>query len=415
MKYLLKLTRLDFISPVDAPAQETAKVLLIKRKGEVDGRANVVKISEELGLVFCWAFTSKAAGADYYDLHGDKIDEDFVAAAASFMERGGVTDEMHDGSPDGRVVFAMPMTPDIAKAFGVQTDTVGLMVALKPSPEVFAKFKSGEYTGVSIQGMGERVEARKGITVPVEIDASAASAALDDLLVKAQAIEAALGKSTQHSAPAHGGDTMETLEAANQEIETLKAKIADLEKRAAMSPEDRQAEIEKSDPVAYRGEVSGITVRKSEATSFALALAKAHEAQAVALAKAEADTLAEVAKREMVELKKRAADALPNFAGTDDTRAALYKAAELIGDDAVKALKGYESVATLKTETAGIEANAEQKPQPSEQEQLDALISEEMAKSKSEKPAATAAVLNTKAGADLYAAVQKRIKSKKTK
>src|SRR5262245_22764745 len=97
-RFRLKLKRLDFISAVDTPAQETAKVVLMKR----DGQANVVKISDELGLVFCWAFTSKAAGSDYYDLHGDNIDDDFVKAAAEFMQNGGVTDEMHDSEPDGR-------------------------------------------------------------------------------------------------------------------------------------------------------------------------------------------------------------------------------------------------------------------------------------------------------------------------
>src|SRR5690606_34325371 len=41
-----------------------------------------------------------------------------------------------------------------------QTDTTGLMVAIKPSPDVLAKFKSGEYTGLSIAGIGERIEVK---------------------------------------------------------------------------------------------------------------------------------------------------------------------------------------------------------------------------------------------------------------
>lgn len=168
-RYRLKLKRLDFISPVDVPAQETAKVLLIKRRGGKSATAEmgvdfarVAKVSEELGLVFCWAFTSKVAGKDYYDLHDDNIDEDFIKACADFMQDGGLTDEMHDSNPDGRVIFGMPMTPEIAKTYGIETDTSGFMVALKPSAEVLAKFKSGEYTGVSIAGIGERmIAARK--------------------------------------------------------------------------------------------------------------------------------------------------------------------------------------------------------------------------------------------------------------
>jgi hypothetical protein len=155
-RYKLKLKRLDFISAVDRPAQETATALLIKRAGDIEGTARLVKVEEELGLVFCWAFTSKVAGADYVDLHGDVIDQDFIRACADFMSGARGVDEMHDSNATGHVVFAMPMTPEIAKAYGVTTDTVGLMVAIKPSADVLAKFKSGEYTGVSIAGMGIR-------------------------------------------------------------------------------------------------------------------------------------------------------------------------------------------------------------------------------------------------------------------
>jgi hypothetical protein len=163
-RYRLKLKRLDFISAVDHPAQETASVRLIKRGG-IEGEARLVKVEEELGLVFCWAFTSKVDGADYFDLHDDNIDQDFVKACAEFMSGARAVDEMHDGKQTGQVVFAMPMTPEIAKAFGVESDTVGLMVALKPSKEALAKFKSGEYTGVSIAGIGLRESLKAARTV----------------------------------------------------------------------------------------------------------------------------------------------------------------------------------------------------------------------------------------------------------
>jgi len=157
-RYRLKLNRLDFVSPVDVPAQETARVLLIKRAGPAEGFARVAKVDDELGLVFCWAFTSTLPdGSAYHDLQGDCIDEgSFVKAAAEFMAGARAVDDMHDGQQSGIVAFAMPMTPEIANAFGVVTKTIGLMVALKPSKAALAKFKSGEYTGVSIAGLGER-------------------------------------------------------------------------------------------------------------------------------------------------------------------------------------------------------------------------------------------------------------------
>lgn len=176
-RYKLKLKRLDFISAVDSPAQETATALLVKRRAgavakvrgeaDIEATARVVKTSsDELGLVFGWALTSKSAGADYFDLHGDNVvEDDLIRVAAEFMESGGASDEMHDFEKDGRVVFAMPLTAEVAKSFGIQTDTTGLMVAIKPSADVFAKFKSGEYTGFSIAGIGERIEVKSAARV----------------------------------------------------------------------------------------------------------------------------------------------------------------------------------------------------------------------------------------------------------
>lgn len=156
--YRLKLARLNFISPVDDPAQQTATVKLTKRKAQVSGPARVVKFNDELGLVFLWAFTTTDEnGVDYFDTHGDNIvEQDIIKVAAEFMENGGLTDEMHDEEPDGRVVFAMPMTKEVAAAFDIETKQTGLMIGMKPSTEVFQKFKSGEYTGVSIDALGVR-------------------------------------------------------------------------------------------------------------------------------------------------------------------------------------------------------------------------------------------------------------------
>lgn len=161
-RYRLKLSRLDFVSLVDDPAQPNAKTLLIKRKGaEVEGEthAKFVKANDELGVAFFWAFTStNPDGSDHYDLHGDAIDKsNLVKIAMDFMvDGGGAVDEMHDGvTTDARCV-AFPMDPDIAKAFGVVTKTSGLMVMIKLNDEQLEKLKDGTYTGVSIAGLGTR-------------------------------------------------------------------------------------------------------------------------------------------------------------------------------------------------------------------------------------------------------------------
>lgn len=166
----LRLSKLQYVSLVDTPAQQTANVRLIKRKDangadlKIQATAKVVKIGDgDSPLVYCWAFTcTDEHGQPYHDLQGDAIEPDaFIKAAEDFMHSGAAVDEMHDGKKTCRVAFAFPMDSDIARgmfgeAIGKQVKTSGLMVAIRPAPEALAKLRSGAYTGVSIAGIGTR-------------------------------------------------------------------------------------------------------------------------------------------------------------------------------------------------------------------------------------------------------------------
>ena len=116
----------------------------------------ICKVNEDLGLVFGWAIVCKQDGVDYFDLQDDHIPEDaMLKASADFMANSRMAKDMHreDGELPGSVVFAFPMTTEVAKSFGVETNTTGLMIAMKPdSPEILKKFQDGEYTGFSIGG-----------------------------------------------------------------------------------------------------------------------------------------------------------------------------------------------------------------------------------------------------------------------
>lgn len=117
-------------------------------------RIKFLKFDEPLGLVFGWAIVCKEAGEPYFDLHNDHIPEDaMLKAATDFMINSQVAKEMHGGEQIGSILFAFPLTEDIAKAFGLQTERTGLMIAMKPaSEEVLEKFRAGDYTGFSIGG-----------------------------------------------------------------------------------------------------------------------------------------------------------------------------------------------------------------------------------------------------------------------
>lgn len=118
----------------------------------------VVKVDEALGLVMGYAIVCSEEGEPYFDRQGDHIPEDsMLRAALDFMENSRTAKEMHVGDDKGTVVFAWPMTADVAKAFGVVTNRTGLMVALRPSDDAMLdKFRDGTYTGFSIGG--ERIE-----------------------------------------------------------------------------------------------------------------------------------------------------------------------------------------------------------------------------------------------------------------
>lgn len=115
--------------------------------------AVVAKVDETLGLVFGYAIVCKQDGEPYFDVQGDHITEEaMLKAAADFMESARVAKEMHAGEQKGSIVFAFPLTADIAKALDLEVKKTGLLIAMKPSPDMLEKFKKGEYTGFSIGG-----------------------------------------------------------------------------------------------------------------------------------------------------------------------------------------------------------------------------------------------------------------------
>jgi hypothetical protein len=119
--------------------------------------AEVCKVDESEGLVFGWALVCLENGKPHVDLQGDHVPEaTMLKAAAKFASGARVAKEMHEGAPAGTVEFIWPLTADIAKACGLETKRTGLLIGMRPAPEMLAKFKSGEYRGFSIGGRGKR-------------------------------------------------------------------------------------------------------------------------------------------------------------------------------------------------------------------------------------------------------------------
>lgn len=113
----------------------------------------VQKVDASLGLVFGFAMVCKVDGEPYFDLQDEHIPEDvMLKGSLAFMQGARTAKEMHAGAPVGTVIYAFPLTTDIAKSLGIETKKTGLLVAMRPSQDVLAKFVDGSYKGFSIGG-----------------------------------------------------------------------------------------------------------------------------------------------------------------------------------------------------------------------------------------------------------------------
>lgn len=119
-----------------------------------DSKFTFIKYNKKLGLIFGWAIISKMDGEEYFDLQGDHIPEDaMLEAATEFMLKRRTMKLMHQGEAKGEVVFAWPLTEETAKAMGIETNTTGLMIAVKPtSKKLIEAAENGELQGFSIGG-----------------------------------------------------------------------------------------------------------------------------------------------------------------------------------------------------------------------------------------------------------------------
>ena len=81
-----------------------------------------------------------------------------LKASLDFMENSRLAGEMHaeDAAGQtidaGQIVFAFPMTTDIAKSLGITTERTGLLIGMKPDAAMLSKFRDGDLTGFSIGG-----------------------------------------------------------------------------------------------------------------------------------------------------------------------------------------------------------------------------------------------------------------------
>lgn len=127
----------------------------------VEKRVGITKVDEAKQQVFGWSSLSEVAGHPAVDLQDDIIEPaELEKAVYSFVMDGGFSGAMHEGVAKGRVIESVVFTPEKLRAMGFEGESftrhwLGVQFS---DPATFAKCKSGEFTGFSIQGSGVRVE-----------------------------------------------------------------------------------------------------------------------------------------------------------------------------------------------------------------------------------------------------------------
>lgn len=123
-------------------------------KSDVKIEGQILKQDSEERLAYGWAYVSTDKGEISLDHSGEFIRPDQIAkAATNFMLSMRTAKRMHSGGKIGEVVHSMPLTNDITKALGIQSDREGWLVAIKVyDDQVWQDVKSGKLAAFSIGG-----------------------------------------------------------------------------------------------------------------------------------------------------------------------------------------------------------------------------------------------------------------------
>ena len=121
-------------------------------KVQVEGQ--ILKQDSEERLAYGWAYVATDKGEISLDHSGEFIRPDQIAkAATNFMLSMRTAKAMHTGGKIGEVVHSMPLTNEISKALGIQSDREGWLVAIKVyDDQVWQDVKSGKLAAFSIGG-----------------------------------------------------------------------------------------------------------------------------------------------------------------------------------------------------------------------------------------------------------------------
>jgi cation transport regulator ChaB len=125
---------------------------------EMHKSAEVLKLDSERRIAWGWASVSTVDGQPVTDTQGDTITPaEMEKMADRFMASARTAKAMHEGDQIGEVLHSLPLTAELAKAFGMETDREGWIIGMKVHDDaVWQGFKEGRYKAFSIGGKAKR-------------------------------------------------------------------------------------------------------------------------------------------------------------------------------------------------------------------------------------------------------------------
>jgi cation transport regulator ChaB len=125
---------------------------------DMNKTSDILKLDSERRIAWGWASVSTVNGKLVTDTQGDVITPTEMGKMADrFMSSARMAKAMHEGEQIGEVLHSLPLTAELAKAFGMETDREGWIIGMKVHDDAIWKgFQEGRYKAFSIGGKGRR-------------------------------------------------------------------------------------------------------------------------------------------------------------------------------------------------------------------------------------------------------------------
>lgn len=131
---------------------------VMDRETQYNSSIKIIKMDDEQRVVWGWASVATENGVPVYDVHGDHIPmSELTKASIDFMENVRVGKSLHQGDQVSSVIGCLPLSQELAKALGIESDKEGLIMGFRVhDDQTWELIKSGELPALSIGGRGRK-------------------------------------------------------------------------------------------------------------------------------------------------------------------------------------------------------------------------------------------------------------------